>query len=337
MESIDELNTYLDAIKTDIPIITKDTNKTTIVKVKEYFTKVENDLHKHCLKLQSNIQDEINKGIELEYEIEPHTLVDSHPYVRLNIDFYCKSTSKDKYKNINYKCNLPNYDTIEKFINLLGSITNKKKFSIPNILTENEYVVYINLLCPNRNHLYNGQIQLEIFSINLTYITNHGRFLNIKSEIYNTGSQYAQINDMKDSEIILSNDKITYQYYYSHNNNSSIAPGYPKSIIDATEKPLTYKMPTIFIKILTAIYSENTQLLQECLEEYHTRYIENKKLKAENKEILETIKNPYEDMKPKYENLVKEHNDLKFAHTQLQHEYECLKIKMEEQRKLYMG
>jgi regulator of replication initiation timing len=96
-------------------------------------------------------------------------------------------------------------------------------------------------------------------------------------------------------------------------------------------------MPKIFIKILNAIKDENTELLQECLEEYHTRYIENKRLKSENENILETIKKPYDDIKPKYEILVKEHDELKLEYEKLKHEFELLKIKMEEQRKLYMG
>jgi hypothetical protein len=341
MDSIKELNEYLDNIKANIPNFLQINNKKSLTIIKDYFNKVETDLKQHCVNLQTHIQDEINKGIEIEYEIEPHPLVDSQPYIKLTLDFY---DPKTKHNNIDYKCNLPNYSSLGQFIKIFEAHKNKRLFGVPNILTENEYVVYIKFHCPDKKiqyHIGNNYNYYDIITVNITYITNYGRFINSIFDIYSGyDNSYPNIEDINtSSEIVISNNQITYSKYnnYIRGQNLSILSGYPKSIIDATEKPLTYKMPKIFIKILNAIKDENTELLQECLEEYHTRYIENKKLKAENEHILETIKQPYDDIKPKYEILVKEHDELKLEYEKLKHEFELLKIKMEEQRKLYMG
>ena len=170
---------------------------------------------------------------------------------------------------------------------------------------------------------------IDGFTCNITYITNYGRFINNIFTLYEQCGSYYHILGKKET-LRLTNDSIQVL------NTSGGITHYNFSDINVKPKPLTYRMPVIFIKILDAIHNENTELLQECFQEYHSRYIENKPLKEENKMILETIKQPYEEMKPKYEILEKENKAIKEENAKLKMELELLKIKMEETKKMYM-
>jgi len=217
---------------------------------------------------------------------------------------------------------------IIKFQTHFASHKNLRLFGVPVIVPENEYVVYIKFHCPFKrtcNIISYGHTITESFLCNITYITNYGRFINKNFELYYGNG----IKDTNEPNLTLNKDSIT-QTYYNNNQN------YNFSDINVKPNPLTYRMPVIFIKILDAIHNENTELLQECFQEYHSRYIENKTLKEENKMILETIKQPYEEMKPKYEMLEKENKVIKEENARLKLELELLKIKMEETKKMYI-
>ena len=343
MELLTEINTLLDCTKTTLPTLINSINVKTLSNVDKYFGKLAKDLENQKNSFMLNIQNEINKGIEMEYEIPDHSLIDySVPYIQMKPDLY---TIKDKINNFNFRIgigyngnswrwSIDIQDFCKNFANHNKLITHKnlKLFCVPIILPKNEKIVYINFQCPYNKFTYSGGGQitnnLDIFYVIITYITNYGRFINKQFDIYSSpNGQYPRIDDCKDKFKIEDDILTTIEYN-----------GYKKEyyLDDITEEPLTFKMPTIFMKIIDAINSENTELLQECFAEYHSRYIENKTLKLENKTIIDTIKAPYEDMKPKYDNLIIENTELKMANAKLTMELELLKIQMLETRKLYM-
>lgn len=340
MELLTEINTLLDCTKTTLPILINSINVKTLDNVDKYFDKLAEDLENQKNSFMLNIQNEINKGIEMEYEIPDHSLIDySVPYIQMKPDLY---TIRDKINNFNFRIDgihspwIWSTD-IQVFRKNFPYHKNLRLFCLPIILPKNEKIVYINFQCPFSKVLYhnnNHQQYIDKFCVIITYITNYGRFINKNFDIYSTPhGQYPQITDSKE-QFSIKNDILT-------TNNGSFVNGYNASneqykLSDITKNPLTFKMPTIFMKIIDAINSENTELLQECFAEYHSRYIENKTLKLENKTILDTIKAPYEDMKPKYDNLIIENTELKMANAKLTMELELLKIQMLETRKLYM-
>lgn len=336
MESLPEIRNLLDVVKKELPELTSSIDSKTLDNVDKYFSKLEKDLKMQKAKLQIDIQNEINKGIEMEYEIPKHSLIDdSVPYIQMKPELYTIA----KIDNFDFQKRVPtntltiviSKDIKTSFQNYFNTHKNLRLFGVPVIVPKNEYVVYIKFHCPYLLDVNSGiTYPLTFFSCNITYITNYGRFINKNFSIHN-GNQ-CSISEYNEPPIILQEDRMTRKYSY---HNSEFAT-YKFDDINVKPNPLTYRMPAIFIKILDAIHNENTELLQECFQEYHSRYIENKTLKEENKMILETIKQPYEEMKPKYEMLEKENKAIKEENARLKLELELLKIKMEETKKMYM-
>lgn len=329
MESLPEISKLLDVVKKELPELTTSIDSKTLDNIDKYFSKLENNLKMQKVKLQTDIKNEINKGIEMEYAIPKHSLIDdSVPYIQMKPDLYTVAKIDNFDHKKFYSDGTINKD-FQNFLRYFKGHKNLRLFGVPVIVPENEYAVYIKFHCPYIRYQYwncnNNQI-IDGFTCNITYITNYGRFIN---KIFTLYEQY-QIQDNKET-LRLTNDSIQVL------NTSGGITHYNFSDINVKPKPLTYRMPAIFIKILDAIHNENTELLQECFQEYHSRYIENKTLKEENKMILETIKQPYEEMKPKYEILEKENKVIKEENAKLKMELELLKIKMEETKKMYMA
>jgi len=331
MESLPEINNLLDVVKKELPELTTSLDSKTLDNVDKYFSKLENDLKIQKAKLQIDIQNEINKGIEMEYEIPKHSLIDDTvPYIQMKPELYTLKTI-DKF---DFKISKPYVSKdISTFRSNFNGHKNLRLFGIPVIVPLNEYVVYIKFHCPYRRHTYSSRDSsnntTDAFYCDITYITNYGRFINKKFELYEY-SDYSII----DTKITFTLDK---EYITEYNSNNNRTATHNFSDKNVKPNPLTYRMPSIFIKILDAIHNENVEILQECFQEYHSRYIENKTLKEENKMILETIKQPYEEMKPKYEMLEKENKVIKEENARLKLELELLKIKMEETKKMYMA
>jgi len=89
MESLPEINNLLDVVKKELPELTTSLDSKTLDNVDKYFSKLENDLKIQKAKLQIDIQNEINKGIEMEYEIPKHSLIDDTvPYIQMKPELY---------------------------------------------------------------------------------------------------------------------------------------------------------------------------------------------------------------------------------------------------------
>lgn len=334
MESLPEISNLLDVVKKELPELTTSIDSKTLDNVDKYFSKLENNLKMQKVKLQTDIQNELNKGIEMEYAIPKHSLIDdSVPYIQMKPELYTlKTIDKFDFKKTDYSGNIDK--NISNFRNNFNGHKNLRLFGVPVIVPENEYVVYIKFHCPYIRYQYwncHNHQTIDAFSCSITYITNYGRFINKDFQLYE--QHHISNYHIQDNKTTFTLDKDSIIEY---NSNSQRIATYNFSYINVKPNPLTYRMPAIFIKILDAIHNENTELLQECFQEYHSRYIENKTLKEENKMILETIKQPYEEMKPKYEILEKENKAIKEENVKLKMELELLKIKMEETKKMYM-
>ena len=335
MESLPEINNILDVVKKELPELTTLIDSKTLDNIDKYFSKLENDLKMQKVKLQTDIQNEINKGIEIEYAIPKHSLIDDKvPYIQMKSELYTVTKIDNfDFKQTYYNGNISK-DIKTSFQNNFKSHKNLRLFGVPVIVPENEYVVYIKFHCPYLKHQYcngNSNQTIDAFTCNITYITNYGKFINKIFTLYE--QQYQQGYQIQDKKETFTLNKDSIQVL----NTTGGITHHNFSDINVKPKLLTYRMPVIFIKILDAIHNENTELLQECFQEYHSRYIENKTLKEENKMILETIKQPYEEMKPKYEMLEKENKAIKEENDRLKMELELLKIKMEETKKMYMA
>ena len=261
------MNDFLDGVKQELQEVTNQIDIRTLSRVDEYFTKLEQDLKMQKKLLQEKIQKEMYKDFEIENKIPKHALIDvSVPYIQFKkgynstrkVDnFYFGKAEEDVNGCFKWK------SEIEIFQQELVKY-NKFLFKINQNLPKEEFVIYIKFKCyPNWFYNKNGNNDIYGETIDITYITNYGRFANIFENLHALNiigqNQYGikdKLCDMLKSEDI---------------------------------QPLTYKMPAIFTKIIDAIYNENTSLMQECCSEYLTRYIENKKLKEENAKLKNKI------------------------------------------------
>ena len=135
---------FLDGVKQELPELTKQIDVKTLSRLDEYFTKLEQDLKIQKKLLQENIQNEINKGIEMEYEIPRHALIDdSVPYIQFKKELYTTVENVDNFyfglaKNNNSIFSWIKDRNIAEFKSL-----NPLKFNINTNLPSNEFVVYI--------------------------------------------------------------------------------------------------------------------------------------------------------------------------------------------------
>ena len=111
------MDLLLNNIKETLPELTNKIDTKTLSRVDEYFTKLENDLKVQKKILQENIQNEINKGIEMEYEIPKHTLIDdSVNYIQLKKELYTIKETIPNFYFINLSGFQCRYSTnIEEF------------------------------------------------------------------------------------------------------------------------------------------------------------------------------------------------------------------------------
>jgi hypothetical protein len=328
MESLNVISTILETASPSLSTLTSTINKDTIENVDKYFLKLEQDLKKQKQQLQCEIQNEINKGIEMEYEIPRHQLIDSTvPYIQMIKELYTERNLINTYSNTCYSRNYSQM-SIDIYLQYFHTHKNLRLFGVPVILTKNEYVVYI--LFKFKNNIIHDN--MDMLYVDIIYITNYGRFI---TKTFCLSSNKITCADIITDRIqVIGDNGLFEEFNFNEYGQSCSNKTYTFSEI--TQTTLPYRLPTIFIKIFNAIYKEDTNLLQKCCKEYHDRYMDNKKLKEENKNILESIKNPYETMKPKYEKLLTENEELKKDNASLKMELELMKIKMEEIRKMYM-
>jgi hypothetical protein len=189
----------------------------------------------------------------------------------------------------------------EPMIYLKDSFTNGSidlNFPIINKLQDNEYIIKYYILSPfnNKNDKNNGWSYLESFSIRLNffkyvycvYITNYGRILKSdiaefyigeeqNSSMSNNISYYHQIC-LKPTKNICNNK---YSYYsvtigkYVNNWNASYEQlntindcNYNIEYNLVQQPKLNYRIPRLFIDVIDAFHTQNTDLMQECCKKY---------------------------------------------------------------------
>ena len=264
-----------------IPSIYNDVKKNCLDKLKLF----EEEFTKKCIELKIETMDKLISG-ELEYQIEPHKYVENNPIVHLKTKELVDNLSKNEIKDIN------------QHILQLNSIYLNYPDSTNTKLSEGEYVIFLLLQKKYDNYR-------ECFCI--IYITNYGRFIkSFKYRPFYNSNNYNICGNFHNVD----RDNII---YYNINN------GYPQQqstnkITTQYYKPLEYKMPRLFLKIIESYDNQNTELLQECCKDYFTKFMESKKKDDKIKECEIIINKQKEELYKKdaeIEKLKKEIEELK--------------------------
>jgi hypothetical protein len=265
-----------------IPSIYNDVKKDCLDKLKLF----EQEFTQKCVELKTETMNKLFSG-ELEYQIEPHNYVESYPIVHLKTKIIIDNLSKNEIKELHLNINILQLKNSN--INIYLNYPDTTLIS----LHDTEYVIFF--LLRKESH-YNIQYT------HMLYITNYGRF--IKSSIYQPNHDYNNSNYDGRCSIVddICENIVTYQLSY----NTSIQST-KKISQQVYYKPLEYKMPRLFLKILEAYEYLNTELLQECCKDYFIKYMESKKKDDKIKECEIIINKQKEEI----EKLKKEIHELK--------------------------
>ena len=208
-----------------IPSIYNDVKKDCLDKLKLF----EEEFTKKCIELKTVTMNKLISG-ELDYQIEPHNYVESHPIVHLKTKELFYNLSKNEIKEI--KQNILQVHSV--FLNYPDYNENK--------LNDGEYVIFLLL-----RKKYDNYRECPY----MIYITNFGRI--IKSSeyhpyYYSNGNQYPGYFNIIDGSNIIHYNLYNYPQQSS---THTISPQY--------YKPLEYKMPRQFLKICEAYEYSNTE------------------------------------------------------------------------------
>lgn len=234
--------------------------------------------------------------------------------------------------------NIPHNDT-------LGcedrNTTIKCNFPIEFKLIDNEYIVNIYVL--NYNILENNQIntyQQIAKAISILYITNYGRILKSQNLIIKPGIlQHTNRHNVYDNHnykfeykdingiLIYNNTKTKFyskgQIGYSGNPREFLwmIIGGDQNKIKLIEQPkLYYRMPKLFLNVIDAFQTQNTDLMQDCCKTYLEISRESKVKESIMKdiEIKNIIKDKDEIIKSKDEIIIQKNLEIDLLNKKLQ-------------------
>ena len=292
---------------------------TEIKKLEDYkanFQLVKN-IHENELITIKNTIDGIYKNeiYDNEYKFEESKYIIKDPCIHLDVNkiledlqYNCCDIVNISADNLKFTCNGTLTKDHTKYIHVSYDYqTINLNFPIEYILNDNEYIIKIFLV--NNNNISDlpydmirNKIQKNIIII---YITNYGRIIKsneIKfiSNVFDTSSGMGSIGIIDYTHIsgtIIYNNKKTninnfhyapadgyldyVRYYY---NKDTMRLSEDRNKINLIKLPkLNYRIPRLFIDVIDAFHTMNTDLMQECCKKY--LYINNK-LKEKDKIII---------------------------------------------------
>jgi hypothetical protein len=239
----------------------------------------------------------------LTYESDIYNFGNTHHIHYLDTEKFCPLTlSGDEY---NGEASL-----IQDFYKIFGYGNYKTKISFPISLKlmEDEFFVSVfyseNFIKHTNEGLHNFTIEFEEFVI---YITNYGRiiisdkakFKNIEQEYYSDvrycSNKYTIRNVLLQSPLHNLNYNYQQEFFRFEQFNEFRKPkkclGVKKSTPETfplqIAEPLLYKMPKLFLDVITAFRIQNTTFMQECCKQYfHLTHKDEEKEKIAFSKIL---------------------------------------------------
>jgi len=304
--------------------------------IQEYLAKFRDGLPELFDKVIEDCDARIHSDLEDEYDIPESPYVESHPIIQLRECIYELESGMafSDYKENVLHCFDRKYD-----------IKAKPLFQFDKVLPRNEKVIKVLIKTDNfatidisgRNSIFNQKI-------NITYLTNYGRFnclsigINLQNRWDNCNNKFFNgINLQVINDYLVQNKQLCYKHNHQPIPNSTLSP-------------LTYKFPKLFLNVINAFRYESTDDMQKCCKYYYSKIHAKDKLVKENKKLsaecnsLKTknkqLENENKELREKIQVLEVDgareklqDKDLKIQ--ELLMEIELLKIKNIEVRRLY--
>ena len=241
-----------------------------------------------------------NKIYDEEYTFEESKYVKKEPCIHLDVDKILEDL-KNGCCEINNICNKDFVFQIDRHREQSNYThpydhTNLKiyfNFPITQIFLDNEYIIKIyhitNTIIEKEWHGYHNAEKVMDPKINkIVYLTNYGRIIKtdeIMDKILfghnRTGNyQHGFIHKIpKDNFIIVKDNKLTYNYFelyqqrseYWNDNAQNYIPALTYAYLEynlAQQPKLNYRIPRLFIDVIDAFHTQNTDLMQECCKKY---------------------------------------------------------------------
>jgi hypothetical protein len=239
---------------------------------------------------------------ENEYTLPESKYIKKEPMIHLDVDKILEDL-KNKCCDINNisKDNLENvcentYITDNNRFDTNNIIHIKLNYPSEYKLNKNEYIIKIFLVNDNIiNSEYIAKYRLITKSISMIYITNYGRIiksheiklipaiLNYKNGSYDTGNNKLEYTNIIGT-VIYKNNKININHkageFCSYRRCGGYYGGYHwcgvgevleinNAKINLIEQPkLLYRLPKLFLDVIDAFHTQNTDLMQECCKTY---------------------------------------------------------------------
>jgi hypothetical protein len=271
-------------------ILLKDTELKKINDYKEYHKLLKECSEKELTTLKDTIDGIYRNEIyDNEYTFEESKYIKKEPCIHLDVDKILEDIKNGSYYNKNiYE------DDLKITCNTLNNNSQVIRFNFPIKYKSNndEYIIKFYI---NNNNTTDKTCIKEYKHVSKTkymiYITNYGRFIksyeiNFSPAIYkyndNNKLEYTKINGniiYNNSNTTITNNAaccICYRsngYYNSHSCGASefmtFNIGGEQNKINLIEQPkLNYRIPRLFIDVIDAFHTQNTDLMQECCKKY---------------------------------------------------------------------
>ena len=296
-----------------------------------------------------------NEIYDNEYTFEESKYIIKEPMIHLDVDKILEDLKNSccNIKNIN---NNNIHEIIITFENYQDNYVKKEK----NILKLNfpinikfvnnyEFIIKIYLIYHDGKFVYQDNYPNNIeIKFNMIYITNYGRLIITENIIYKIQQYewggYKGYTKAYDNCKIIYNNKyhnfssgwgvINHGYYNAHPISNVLQSLFEQKIELIEQPKLLYRIPRLFIDVIDAFHTQNTDLMQKCCKQYLEISRESKVKESIMKDIKIKEINEETDMIIKEkDNIIakkdKEIDDLKIKLEILQQKYDKIKAMFE--------
>ena len=262
------------------------------------------DIHENELITIKNTIDGIYKNeiYDNEYKFEESKYIIKDPCIHLDVDKILEDLKNNCCDiinictdNLKFTCNGTLTKDHTKYIRVCYDYQSLNlNFPVEYILNDNEYIIKIFLVNNNISDLasqsYHGIRNRIQKIITIIYITNYGRIIKsneikFSSNVFDTSSSAGSIGIIDYTHIsgnIIYNNKKTninnfhyapadgyldYTRYYKNKDTMRLCEDRNKINLIKLPK-LNYRIPRLFIDVIDAFHTMNTDLMQECCKKY---------------------------------------------------------------------
>jgi len=231
-----------------------------------------------------------NEIYDNEYTFEESKYIIKEPMIHLDVDKILEDLKNGccEIYNVNTTTINEIIITFERYQdNYLKEEKNTLKLNFPlkiKFTNNDEFIIKIYLIYHNGKFIYqdNDPNNVEI-KFNMIYITNYGRiiladYISYKIQKYEWSGYTGYTKAYDSSKIIYNNTYYNFSsgwgvrnqgYFNAHPVSNVLQSFYQKQEINLIDQPkLLYRIPKLFIDVIDAFHTQNTDLMQACCKTY---------------------------------------------------------------------